>query len=622
MNGSEVTTTEGIGNQKNGFHPVQERIAECEGSQCGYCTPGMVMSMYSLLQNNPSPSEQEIEGNIDGNICRCTGYRPILTAMKTFACESTTQTSCKKLADVEDLCIPKFDKYNPSKFKAHKCENHQLEPMESSVDGITWASATSVQDVYRILDTHPGVSTRLVVGNTAIGIYKTDHHEFLLNIGEIPELKKASLEADHAVIGAAVSIANVINLLTSWSSSVSTETQSTFAALTKHMNKIAGHQIRNAGSILGNLMIVHAHKDFPSDMFTIMLGANATVMVGSSAGVSELTLPELAHADMKGKLVLSIKIPFSKKGQVYKSYKVMPRHTNAHAYVNAAFNFVLDESKTVVSMPTIVFGGLTGYGKRLPKLEEFLIGKKVTDPEVFREALIQLQAEAIVGHFPTGKNDYRRSLAPALFYKFMLSLQSQVPEHLKSAVDEFERPVSHGNQYYQPNKENAPIGLPVPKLEAKIQASGETLYTADEKVPKDTLYAAVFVSTVASAKISSINTEKAMKMPGVVAIYTAKDVEKSRNEIDLFPTEEVFASSEVTYTGQVIGIVVADTQRHANDASQEVKVEYSDIQDPIIELDDAIAKESFYKHPFFAHVDPIKIGDVIFNLILQLDFST
>jgi len=85
VNGASVTTVEGIGNRFDGFHPIQERLAEHNGSQCGYCSPGFVMNMYSLLQENPSPSEQQIEDNFDGNICRCTGYRPILDAMKTFA---------------------------------------------------------------------------------------------------------------------------------------------------------------------------------------------------------------------------------------------------------------------------------------------------------------------------------------------------------------------------------------------------------------------------------------------------------------------------------------------------------------------------------------------------------
>ncbi|KAJ1903315.1 hypothetical protein LPJ81_003125, partial [Coemansia sp. IMI 209127] len=84
VDGKHVITVEGLGTAKNP-HPVQERIALLHGSQCGFCTPGFVMSLYTLLRNNPTPNEREIEECFDGNLCRCTGYRPILDAAKTFA---------------------------------------------------------------------------------------------------------------------------------------------------------------------------------------------------------------------------------------------------------------------------------------------------------------------------------------------------------------------------------------------------------------------------------------------------------------------------------------------------------------------------------------------------------
>ncbi|TKC37910.1 hypothetical protein EI555_021123 [Monodon monoceros] len=80
-----VTTVEGIGSTKTRLHPVQERIAKSHGSQCGFCTPGIVMSMYTLLRNQPEPAVEEIEDAFQGNVCRCTGYRPILQGFRTFA---------------------------------------------------------------------------------------------------------------------------------------------------------------------------------------------------------------------------------------------------------------------------------------------------------------------------------------------------------------------------------------------------------------------------------------------------------------------------------------------------------------------------------------------------------
>ncbi|KAJ1987223.1 hypothetical protein GGI04_006140, partial [Coemansia thaxteri] len=92
VDGKHIITVEGLGTAARP-HPVQERIALLHGSQCGFCTPGFVMSLYALLRNNPDPTELEIEECFDGNLCRCTGYRPILDAAKTFADQAWKQGS-------------------------------------------------------------------------------------------------------------------------------------------------------------------------------------------------------------------------------------------------------------------------------------------------------------------------------------------------------------------------------------------------------------------------------------------------------------------------------------------------------------------------------------------------
>ena len=105
-----VTTVEGIGSVAGGLHPVQRRMTDAHGSQCGYCTPGIVMAAYSMLRSNPDLSVAEVEEHMDGNICRCTGYRPIWDAVKSLCsdarsgpCGSSCST-CPSLAscDVEN----------------------------------------------------------------------------------------------------------------------------------------------------------------------------------------------------------------------------------------------------------------------------------------------------------------------------------------------------------------------------------------------------------------------------------------------------------------------------------------------------------------------------------------
>lgn len=101
--GLEITTIEGIGGKKTNYHAIQRRLNQAHGSQCGYCTPGMVVNMFSLLAaNNDKVSVAEIERSFDGNICRCTGYRPILDACKSFGydADQSLVNACKVLIKV------------------------------------------------------------------------------------------------------------------------------------------------------------------------------------------------------------------------------------------------------------------------------------------------------------------------------------------------------------------------------------------------------------------------------------------------------------------------------------------------------------------------------------------
>ncbi|MEK9561758.1 MAG: (2Fe-2S)-binding protein [Deltaproteobacteria bacterium] len=86
--GAEVTTIEGLAASDGTLHPIQEGFREKHGLQCGYCTPGMIMSSVQLLQRNPNPSDQEIRHALEGNFCRCTGYDNIVKAVQWAASQS------------------------------------------------------------------------------------------------------------------------------------------------------------------------------------------------------------------------------------------------------------------------------------------------------------------------------------------------------------------------------------------------------------------------------------------------------------------------------------------------------------------------------------------------------
>jgi xanthine dehydrogenase/oxidase len=447
-----VTTTEGIGNQKAGFHPIQERVAACYGTQCGFCTPGMVMSMYSLLQSNPNPDLQSIEDNFSGNLCRCTGYRSILAAMHSFAKEIEENPQTGQCTEIEELCGgAKFEKYQ-HKVQPAKGLHTTTMPFVVSAEGVTWYTPNSLPQVYQLLDQHVHKKPKLVVGNTSVGVYKDDVSEVLIDLSGVSELTQASLDANGATFGSAITITDVITLLSEWgqSSSYPIFKLDKFSTLAKLMKRIASDQIRNLGSWAGNIMMTYWHEGFLSDLFTFLVGANVTLNIGSAKGNYIVKLADLKSFDMHKKVVLSMNVPFGVEGEHFQGYKVSIRHETAHAILNAAFSLELDANNTVVGQPTLAYGGIVGHTIRMSKTEEALQGRTITDPYTLQLALKILENEQQLDPTP-GKIEYRRSLITSFFYKFFLSLQPSLPSHLDSVVHPFVRPVSRGLQKFKHN---------------------------------------------------------------------------------------------------------------------------------------------------------------------------
>ncbi|CUG83879.1 Hypothetical protein, putative [Bodo saltans] len=107
LNGMTVATNEYIGNKLIGYHPIQTKLAELNGTQCGYCSSGMVMLLYAYLQENPNPTPLEVEQILDGNLCRCTGYRPILDTFKSFATSTSFGEWQESLSQKKNaVCLP------------------------------------------------------------------------------------------------------------------------------------------------------------------------------------------------------------------------------------------------------------------------------------------------------------------------------------------------------------------------------------------------------------------------------------------------------------------------------------------------------------------------------------
>ncbi len=535
LDGTMVTTTQGIGNVKDGIDEVQYKLAANNGSQCGYCSPGFTMNMFTLRQNKQHLSQKEIEDNFDGNICRCTGYRPILDAFKQFAYDYQPPEPAPEIMidpNFKPCKIKAFSKIlPPSDFLPYMM---QPQPLLISNAGYTYERPVSLEDLYqsKISNGPIGPNFRLLCGNTSIGIYETQaiydepalNPNYLVDISAISELQRIESSSAGLTLGGAITLTRMLDVLTDTIASLDKDQAVGLEALREHLLVVANLQVRNEATLAGNVFI-GTNLGFLSDVVLMLGTLGATVTVSSPAGKQQHAILDLPTEDHlpPGAIYESFFIPYTGANTYVNSYKIRRRNEDCHALVNAAFLVVFDEHKTVKDC-RIVYNGIkadyelasTAYGLQfhpitVDKTRELLIGKSWTQ-QTIQEALACLAIEVAAYEPPSGAAGpyeigqvsfaYRASLVENLFYKFAVSVANQIePEQvspqIKSAGTTFQRPVSSGQQQYNSYPEEAPVSDPYIKLSAFMQTTGEARYTHDMVRPPETLEAAFVYSLVA-----------------------------------------------------------------------------------------------------------------------------
>ncbi|HEY0323382.1 MAG TPA: molybdopterin cofactor-binding domain-containing protein [Pyrinomonadaceae bacterium] len=623
LDGMLVTTTEGIGSTRAEIDPVQYAIANYNGSQCGYCTPGFVMNMYTMLRNQPSPTQREVEDNFDGHICRCTGFRPILQAMKSFASDykehNTYYTNHPCFAADGIKPAGEESKVVFPNALLERAKNPQ--PLHFEGRGYEWFRPLTLAEVQSLKERYDdGTGNfKLVVGNTSIGIYKIDvsNPHVLVDVSAIPEMlgfrEDESKEGFH--VGAANTLQELVEYLDKTIEQVDSAKTRGLVALRRHVLDIANLQVRNVGSLAGNIMMTRAQAEtddpFPSDLYMVFTTLGATVTLASNSfknGAQAFEMLDLpAPKDLpKDAVTVSFHIPYTSADERVLTYKVAARNQNAHAIVNAGFRVALDE-QGLIRHAVVAYGGLAPMTLRMTKTENFLQGKSWTE-DTLKGALDVLAVEVAaeiepmpgVQFLPEG---YRESLTETLLYKFFLYVAdllfpNEVQEVNRSGGELYERPLSGGEQHVEIYPDEAPVGEPILRTTAFQQATGELKYTQDLPLPPHGLEGVLVLSTKASAsfgyteEVKNISAHLAEKFPGVKAYISRADV-PAGNLVGLGGDDPIFADKEVIYYGQAIGIVVAGDAWTAAEAARYVQNElivYNDVQEPVLTIEEALAE--------------------------------
>ncbi|XP_031409921.1 aldehyde oxidase 2-like isoform X1 [Meleagris gallopavo] len=630
LHGAAVTTVEGVGSIKKRINPIQERLAKCHGSQCGFCTPGMVMSIYALVRNHVKPSMEQIISALDGNLCRCTGYRPIIDSYASFAKEQTCcqlrgtgqccldqeELGCSSSAGVRirsGLCNPaEFLPVDPTQEfifppeLMRMAQEQQKKTLTFCSKRTTWISPSSLKELLELKAKYP--KAPLVVGNTSLGLNKNDHdayHPIILHPLRIPEMQVVSITDDGIVIGAACCLAQLRDILMETIPKLPNEKTKIYQALLQQLRTLAGEQIRSMASLGGHIV----SRGSAWDLNPILSAGKSVLSLASNGGKRQIFLNDqfLAghkHADIEPKeVIVSVLIPYSTKDEFISAFRQADRQKNAFSVVNAGLRVLFSPGTDTIVDLSILYGGIGSTTLSARKSCEKLIGRQWDDQMLSEACKLVLEEISLPPSASGGKVEYRRTLLVSFLFRFYLEVlhglhqmypfrYAELSQDKMSALGMLQSGVPQGVQVYQDvdrgQSPQDPVGRPIMHQSGIKHTTGEAVYIDDIRPVDGELSLAVVTSIKAHAKIKSIDISEALQVPGVINVVTAKDV-PGKNGND---EEEAFAKDKVICVGQIICAVVAETLTQAKCGAKKVKIVYEDLQ-PVLAIKDAIKHNSY-----------------------------
>ena len=393
--GAEVVTVEDIGSPAEP-HPIQEAIARHHASQCGFCTPGFVMSLFCLFHEAHGPvPRSDVNDWIAGNLCRCTGYRPIVDAA------------------IDALSRPRQDGFRTR----HDDTEKLLAGLEDTKDLFIgddtafFAAPHSVDALADLYARHPDAT--LVAGATDVGLWMTKALRDLpklIWLGRVDDLHRIEEMGDSFLIGATATYADAEGVLSSIDSDVS-----------ELLRRLGSKQVRASGTIGGNIANGSPIGDMPP--LLIALGATLELRAGDRARTVALEdfFIDYGKQDRgEGEFVTGILVPKLAPGRVFRCHKISKRFDQDISSVMGAFSFSIDDG--ILSDPIVAFGGMAGVPKRARAAEAALHGADVRDPAGWQSAVEALAEDFTPLSDHRASASYRMETARALLGKALAEI--------------------------------------------------------------------------------------------------------------------------------------------------------------------------------------------------------
>ncbi|CAM5186416.1 Xanthine dehydrogenase small subunit OS=Castellaniella defragrans OX=75697 GN=HNR28_002262 PE=4 SV=1 [Castellaniella defragrans] len=401
LDGKALYTVEDLRQADGSLHPVQQAMVDCHGSQCGFCTPGFVMSMWGMyLAHGPqdgAPTRTEVDDCLSGNLCRCTGYQPIVRAASEMYAYPAVE----------------FDRAALAKALAALQRN---DVFEYAYEGHLFHAPHTLEQLAQLRVKFP--EARILAGSTDVGLWVTKQYRdlpHLIYIGQVRELRDIHPEGDDLYIGAGATLNEAYDALIQ-----------SLPDLSELRQRFASMPIRNAGTLGGNV----ANGSPIGDSMPALIALGARIVLRQGDRVREMPLEDFYLAYQKnaaepGEFVQGLRVPVKVAGRQFRAYKLSKRFDQDISAVCAAFALVLDDQGRVQSLRT-GFGGVAATPCRARAVEAALQGQP------WDESHVHAAMEAVAQDFKPltdmrASSDYRLLASRNLLYRFYLETVPGTP---------------------------------------------------------------------------------------------------------------------------------------------------------------------------------------------------
>ncbi len=398
LDGKALFSVEDLQQPNGALHPVQQAMVECHGSQCGFCTPGFVMSLWGmyLKQEGAQPSRRDVDDCLSGNLCRCTGYRPIIDA-------------AMRMGE-----LPRVD-FDRDALAATLATLQRSALSSYSAGGQTFHAPRTLDELVKLRADLPQAT--LLAGSTDIGLWVTKQMRDLgdiIYLGHVDALKQVSTADGLLTIGAGVTLNDAYAAISAH-----------YPQLSEMWQRFASLPIRNAGTLGGNV----ANGSPIGDSMPWMIALGSTVTLRGPNGERVLAL-DAFYLDyqkkdlLPGEFVQAVGIPLPRDGRQFRTYKLAKRFDQDISAVCAAFCFSLEGGRILAAR--IAFGGMAATPKRAARTEALLAGRDWNE-QTLNEAMAMLANDYAPLSDMRASHSYRMKAAQNLLRRYWFETRHDAP---------------------------------------------------------------------------------------------------------------------------------------------------------------------------------------------------